>query len=924
MTPELYQRAGDLFHRLRILPKQERESALELACNGDSALRSEVWALLEADEDAGDAFLQSPAFEDAANLFAGAGATTPEPRIPPVVAQRYRIVSRIGAGGMGVVFQAEDLRLSRPVALKILTATIAHDAERYLRFQREGRAASQLNDPHITAIFDAGVDNGLAYIAMELVEGRTLRQILADDPKPDAATVLNVIGQVASALHAAHKAAIVHRDIKPENIIVRPDGLVKVLDFGLARMWMPKSDTANAPTLLTRPGQLAGTVQYLSPEQVLGEQSGPQSDIFSLGVVAYELATGMRPFDGPTDGAVFDAILHRRPKPPSEVRPELGTALDALILGALEKNLTARIQTAEQIKVHCVRPAEPLPPARPRPARRRLKMTGAALLAVTAMAWWFGRPPREPRVIRSFQITNNGPVHDFVTDGSRIIYAASTLGPDTPLYQMSVQGGEPVPIPRFKGMLPLDLSPDGSQLLMREVGDGNGGPQQLWVGEVAGNGIRRVADLEAQHARWSSRGDRIAYAVNRELRIARADGSKPRVVFSTGEGDVHYPNFVSGDSKIRIELILGNMNRLFEIQADGGGLRPVLPRWDGGLQSYPASSADGRFLAFAAGHNNHDWDLWVFQERPQFLPWGAPVPVRLTQGPLVVRRPRFSPDGRRIFFIGDAGHAELVQRDAKSGHWTPYLGGIDAFQLDFSRDREWITFVGPPGLSVWRKRVGGGDLLQLTKPPLNAVNPRWSPDGRKVVFYGGEAGKPSGIFMADAAGGRVTPVLTKGGGARSESEPSWSPDGKRLLYAVNHSLEVIDVGSGVVEKLPNSDGLIAPRWSPDGRYAVSADLRAHLILYEMSTHQRRVLATAGAGYPSWSPDSRYVYFLNGPCSMLYRVNVRTREVGPLAPLDGVRLASHGLGWVAVSPEGVVISARDVGTRNVYALDVDLP
>lgn len=920
MTPELYRRTGDLFEQLRVLSPRDRLAALNLACNGDTELRSHVLALLEADEHPDDTFLETPALEKAASLLRDTGGRRSEPHVPPIVAQRYRIESRIGAGGMGVVYRAEDLRLSRPVALKILTAASV-DEERYLRFQREARAASQLNHPQITAIYDAGIDDGVAYIAMELVEGKTLRQMIAEQGKPEARAVLHIVGQVAGALEAAHKAGIVHRDIKPENIIVRPDGLAKVLDFGLARMRPAQSDPQNQPTLLTRPGQVAGTVQYLSPEQVLGEASGPESDIFSLGVVAYELATGVRPFDGPTDGAIFDAILHRKPKRPSQVRPELGSRLDSIILGALNKDTRARTRTAEQLRAECSGSAAPGRGVGLPRGRWKWRIAAVGLLAAAVAAGWLLSAPSEPRVIRTVQITHNGPVHEFATDGSRIYYAAGTRGAQAPVYQVSAEGGEPVMVPGLNGMMPLDVSADGSQLLLKQIDDRNASIGPLWQASLRDHTKRRLGDLEARYARWSSSGDRIVYAQARELRVAEADGSASRLVFSHNDGDPETPYFLAGDRRIRFSLVFRENNRLFDIDVDGSGLRPSLPEWDGGLQSFPNGSADGRFSAFAASRNNHDWDLWMFRERGGMWGFRSPQPVRLTKGEIAARRPDFSRDGRRVFFIGDAGHAELVQRNRGTGEWTPYLQGIDAFQLEFSRDKEWVTFVGPPGLSVWRRKVDGSGLLQLTEPPLNAVNPRWSPDGSKIVFYGGKMGQASGLYMVAATGGPVTAVLTAKATARYESEPSWSPDGNQLLYEVDHGMEIFDLQSRRVKTLLNSDGIGAPRWSPDGNYAVGADAKTHLILYDMGTHERTVLATVGSGYPSWSADSRYVYFLNAPCSMLYRVDVRTRELREFASMDGFRFATHGLGWVAVSPEGTVISARDVGTRNVYGLEL---
>ena len=454
MTPDTYRQAGALFDRLRELPDEELAPALDATCAGNAELRAQVMGLIEADRSAGGRFLEARAVEDAARLLA---PETPALPAAGTLIGNYRLVARIGAGGMGVVYEGRDVRLDRRVAVKILPQTFAAEAgERIQRFQREARAASMLNHPHIVSIFDADFNQGYHYIAMEYVEGKTLRQLAwAQAPALDSQTILDWVGQTASALSAAHEAGIVHRDIKPENIMIRPDGFVKVLDFGLAKLREPVNGAANAPDFRTRPGNLAGTIQYLSPEQIQGETAGPRSDLFSLGVVAYELATGVRPFDGPTDGAVFNAILSRTPPPPSIVRPSLGTELDNLILRALEKDPELRFQTAGDLRSSCRRvtrdyianaiereretgqqhpsvPAVTAIPAKPARSRRSRPLVAVAGLAaaVGAVFLWLTRPLPPPRVTRIVQITNDRrPKQSFVNDGTRLYYAAGMRTP---------------------------------------------------------------------------------------------------------------------------------------------------------------------------------------------------------------------------------------------------------------------------------------------------------------------------------------------------------------------------------------------------------------------------------------------------------------------------------------------------------------
>jgi TolB-like protein len=258
----------------------------------------------------------------------------------------YRIVSRIGAGGMGEVWLAEDTRLERKVALKLLPAVFTQDAERVRRFMQEAKAASALNHPNIITVYDIGESEAGRFIVMELVAGRTLRSVIAEDNTIE--TLLALGSQMAKALSAAHAAGITHRDIKPDNIMVREDGYVKVLDFGLARL-LPTASSEDAATLAqqTTPGMIMGTVAYMSPEQACGQSASPPSDIFALGIVLYELATGQHPFSAETLVGYLHAITLQTPPPPSQLRPGIPAALDALILRMLKKDVSQRPTAGE-------------------------------------------------------------------------------------------------------------------------------------------------------------------------------------------------------------------------------------------------------------------------------------------------------------------------------------------------------------------------------------------------------------------------------------------------------------------------------------------------------------------------------------------------------------------------------------------------
>ncbi len=961
MTRDEYKRAGDLFDRVRDLPAGEQELALDEACGSNFALRAQVMRLLKADRTAaGEEFLGRPVMEEAAGMIA----------LPPAgaVVGNYRLGRRIGAGGMGVVYEAEDLRLSRRVAVKILPMTHSAEAEeRIQRFQREARAAAQLNHPHIAAIYDAGVDQGCHYIAMELVEGRTLREMIGRGAV-GSAQVLDVVGQVASALSAAHAAGIIHRDIKPENIMLRPDGFVKVLDFGLASVretgetaggqrnhWDTHRNSARgmslvgaewwceiaervpgfalgdrkgfSPGFATQPGHLAGTVHYLSPEQVLGKAAGPRSDVFSLGVVAYELATGVRPFSGPTDGAIYDAIVHSEPAPVSAVRPALGRELDDLIQHALEKDPELRYQTASDFRSSCLRLTRHSTPSNgtPRPVIRksrgkRLAVAALALVLASGLtAWWMLRTAAAPHVTQVVQITRSqAPVWHFVNDGARLYFTSGPEDINIKMFQVGAAGGEPVAMPQLDGMLPQDISPDHAQMLLAKVtGKSPYGNLPIWTAPTLGGAPHRLGDLEGQFARWSPTADRILLSEGGSLKIASADGSGEHEV-SHVNGYIEEGAWSPDGGRLRFTVSLPNSRRIWEVRPDGGDLHPVSFRaWNQPWAEMGRWTHDGEYYLFSAGQSSHD--LWMVRDGL------LNVPFRLTNGPLWDRRPQPAADGRRVYFIGASNIGQLVGFDARSRQWAPFLGGLDATQVAYSRDGKWIAYADSKG-RLWRSGAEGRERLQLTDPPLFARNPRWSPDGQSIVFYAGAAGEPDSIYVA-AANGRSVMRLTHDGKGSGEGDGNWSRDGGVILYAApdeggrKQYLYTVDVKSRAIAQLPNTARLWSPRWSPDGKLVAVLDENSHLRLYDMRTHESAALTASPAAYPEWSRDGNYVFFENDSSTAWYRVGIAEKKVELVERLPAIETAPNSAGWVGVTPDGRVISTRTVNSSNLYALEL---
>ncbi len=721
---------------------------------------------------------------------------------------------------------------------------------------------------------------------------------------------------------------------------------------------MREPPSGNESGLRTRPGLLPGTIQYLSPEQVLGKPASPRSDLFSLGVVAYELATGVRPFDGSTDGAVYDGILHCEPALPSSIRPSLGAELDGLVMGLLEKDPELRFQSASDLRSACRRlgrastpaSAVPVPPiatrraskfaaARPGiaalPARNwRLRLgICIALLAIglTAALLWLMRPRALPRVTGIVQVTTGGqPVRYFVSDGTRVYYAAGQQDSSIQMFQASARGGEPVPMPRLDGMFPLDISPDRSEILLGQYRKGTSkGPFPIWIASVLGSAPRRVGDLLADQARWSPNGDQIAYGNGKELRIARNDGSASRSL-ATLDGIVKWPAWSPDGSSIRFTWMAKNSTTLWQVAANGAHLQPLFPQWTDPMEE-AVWTADGQYFLFSVQQTT--LDLWAVRGRRRFFETGTPAAVRLTTGPMMAFDPEPSPGGHGVLFLGRSDRGELVRYDAKRDQWLPYLDGLAAMQLDYSRDSKWIAYVSSPEGSVWRSSSDGAQRIQLTAPPLYARNPRWSPDGTQIAFYGGVPGKPDRLFVVPAQGGAYRQLTHGDSGPSGDADGSWSPDGASLVFGAQSadqrdnrglSLDIIDVKTGRITLLPDSKGLWSPRWSPDGRYVAALGPKFNLWLYNIETHVRAELTRTSAGFPSWSRDGQFVYFEDNGTAAWYRVHIGDGRIDRVASLKGIRMAAKSLGWAGLTPGGSLISTRDAGSTQIYAMDWDTP
>jgi Tol biopolymer transport system component/tRNA A-37 threonylcarbamoyl transferase component Bud32 len=811
----------------------------------------------------------------------------------------YEVLGPLGAGGMGEVYRARDTRLGREVAIKVLPAKALADDDRRRRFVQEASAASALNHPHIVTIHEIESADGVDFIVMELLAGKTLEALI---PRGGMrlGEALRVAIPMADALVAAHRAGIVHRDLKPANVMVTPEGVVKVLDFGLAKLTPgdgePGEDgtTLDARGMLSRPGTVAGTPGYMSPEQAAGGVVDARSDIFSFGAVLYEMVTGRRPFGGSSTAEMLAALLKEQPRPPREITPEVPKELERIILRCLRKELGRRCQHMVDVKVELEELKEESGSQASAPAAadvgrsrtwRRFVVWAAAgvlVLATAVTLWrlrWRELPP--PTVVQLTSERRAG-AGSFSPDGTQIAFASmGERGDNWDIWLKIIGEAEARRLttdPAAEGF--PAWSGEGTQIAFVRA-DSRPGSEWGMIHMVSplGGAARRVSDFPTRsQLSWSPDGRWLA---------------APKVgVADSPPGGIHLVSVATGEAR--------------------AVTFPKPPAFD----SSPAFSRDGRAVAYAAcggAAASPVCDVYVQSLDSELRPQGAPRPLtrqRLRMGGLAWTR-----DGRSIVYRGDP-YLWRVPVDGSAPPERLELAGRGAWNPSVATGRDRLAFTR----MEWEPDIYRLDLGGSSQPLLESAFSDWfpqhSPDGRRIAFESGRAGGAEEIWLADADGSNPT-RLTRGPGILQGS-PYWSPDGRSIVFdsrAENGHVDIWAIeadGSGLRQITHHPADDFVPSWSRDGRFVYFTSNRTdrdEVWRVPAGGGTDEQVTREGGGPAIESVDGRTLYYRKGDGALMARPTAggEERTISPCVLFLAWAVAPRGLFHVECGTPGAAAS-----------------
>jgi len=873
---------------------------------------------------------------------------------------------------MGVVYKAQDIRLGRFVAVKFLQQDIAHDPKALSRFEREARAASGLNHANICTIHGVEEYNRQPVIVMELLEGQSLRQKIAWGPIA-IDEILDLSIETASALEAAHNKGIIHRDIKPANIFVTAQGNAKVLDFGLAKA-APKlheqtglRSTAAMDDELTGAGIAMGTVSYMSPEQIRAEPLDARTDLFSLGVVIYQMATGKLPFSGPSQPLIFDAILNREPVSPVTLNPELPVDLERIVNKCLEKDRKLRYQHAAEIRADLLRlqrdrgsgktrSIQAAPPkavdARPRGSANRYWwiVVAAAAVVLAGAGYWaatsFHKTPADERVV-SFYI-------------------------DPP------EGGH---FARGTNVTGISLSPDGKTAAFTASAKGKSG---LWVRPLDGTTPKLLPGTEgAGQPFWSPDSSSIAFFLDGKLQRIDPFGGSPEPICQTDS-----PRGGSwGDSGL---IVFGRAgDGLYRVASTGGQATPLTTLNKDRAETFhywPQLLPGGNFLYFVRSNKPENSGIYAASlDKPNAAVqlvssdasgWFTPSPdgarnnrkgylLWLRGGTLVAQpfdpgalklsgepRPVASPVARYgvsgqmtlsasvtglLLYAPSYALNQLTWMD-RAGNPTATIGeplNIGPFALSHDGRRVAMAMPNSAGTDIWFMDTERGVTTRFTSRPGQSVGPVWSPDGRTLLF---NSGPPFRMYRKDTSG--AAPEQEFHGTPSTQFPEAWSPDGRFILYQDNGHTH--DRGALWIYPEKPEDGQPRPwrqtsfaedqaQFSPDGKWVAfrsdeSGQDEVYIDTFPQPGKKVRI-STGGGGFPQWGKEGREMFYVS-PDHMLMSVELKIApdSIQPSTPHSLFALGLHdgGLNPYIVSRDGRILVNRWIENKPPLTVIVNWP
>jgi Tol biopolymer transport system component/serine/threonine protein kinase len=831
----------------------------------------------------------------------------------------YRIVEKLGSGGMGEVYVAEDTKLSRRVALKVLPPEMAENAERRARFEREAKAVAALDHPNIVTIHSVEEAEGVHFYTMQLVKGKTLTELISKKGM-SLNKFFEIAIPLADAVSAAHEQGIIHRDLKPDNLMVSDEGRLKILDFGLAKLkpQYAEEGASELPTQsATAEGRIVGTVAYMSPEQAEGKQIDNRSDIFSIGIILYEMATGERPFKGDTAASLLSSIIKDTPQSATEVNPNIPRDLGKIIRRCLVKDTEHRYQTAKDLRneleelkqeVDSGEALEGLTTATVRPKTKwhiHIALVVAVVLAgILGYQLRLGEVPEETAELHlrgTFTRLTSLPGNELdpapSPDGEFFVYSGGDASGNYDIYLQRVGGEKAINLTESSAeddFTPA-YSPDGRYIAFRSERDGGG----IFLMGATGESVRRLTDF-GFNPTWSPDGEEIAFATHETIWDRRAGESQVWAVRArSGEKrlvtkeDAVDPSWSPNGHRIAFCSIYRDGNReIYTLPATGGEATAVTQ--DAQRDEHPVWSPDGKYLYFSSnrGGSTALWRVRIDEASGRALD----VPQPVTSGGTASRHSAgFSKDGERIAYVEEVTSLNLEkiafnpERAVIEGQPIPITRGPSQLWLpDVSPDGTWLTYMeGFPHRDIAIMRQDGTERRRLMNDVPADLYPRWSPDGKKIAFHS-HKGSSTEIYIINPDGSGRKQITDMAG--QSLYFPTWSPSGSRMAYVngTERASYIFDPNvpwhAQIPERLPplgdGENSFWVFSWSPNGRwlagFARGAEWTPHgVVIYSHETGEYQKLTEYG-GYPEWLSDSRRLLFWHQ--GAIFVVDVETRDV----------------------------------------------